>query len=226
MLTICTWLWGGKYGQADAARLASAVKRNLRQEHRFVVFTEAGRDLDVPGADVEWFRDPLGLCQIKGCFIRLLMFSSEFQRRHGIEDRLVCLDLDNVITGPLDGLFDRPEPFTILGGANAGNPCPYNGSVMMLRAGHHAEVYDDFSHDAAKAAPSYEFPDDQGWIWHKLPNAATWRAGPSTGIYGFEKPGWPKGTQDLPADARMVCFFGWRSPAKFAHLDWVKEHWR
>jgi hypothetical protein len=68
---------------------------------------------------------------VPGCFARSALFDPEWQARHGIEpgDRFVCLDLDLIVTGPLDGLFDRPEPFAILQGVNASNPCPYNGSV-------------------------------------------------------------------------------------------------
>jgi len=49
--------------------------------------------------------------------------------------------------------------------------------------------------------------------------------GPADGVYGFHKPGWPKG-EALPKNARIVAFPGWRDPVGFRHLDWVKQHWR
>ena len=153
------------------------------------------------------------------------MFDPAWQAEHGITGRLVCMDLDMIITGPLDELFDRPEPFAILQGANAANPCPYNGSLMQLRAGAHPEVWSEFNLEAARAAPFYEFPDDQGWLAHKVPNAAGWRAGPESGAYAFQKPGWPRG-EALPRNARVVAFPGWRDPIGFQHLPWVQEHWR
>jgi hypothetical protein len=152
------------------------------------------------------------------------MFSPEWQYMNGMDDRLVCIDLDVVVTGELDPLFDRPESFLILQGANAANPCPFNGSLMMLRPGVHPEVWSDFTVDVAAKVPFYEFPDDQGWLWHKVPDAAGWKAGPSSGVYAFQKPGWPKGN-DLPTDARLVVFPGWRSPEKFFHVPWIKKHW-
>ncbi len=79
--------------------------------------------------------------------------------------------------------------------------------------------------EAAAKVPFYEFPDDQGWIWHKLPRAAGWLAGPTSGIYGFKKPGWPPG-DNLPADARLVAFPGARDPSQFTHLPWVRKYWR
>lgn len=212
-LTICTWLWGSKYGPQYVDRLRAGVNRHLKQEHRFRVFTPGACDL--------------ALTKIPGCFARLRMFDPKWQEANGIGqgDRLVCLDLDLVITGPLDRLFDRPEPFCILQHANAANPCPFNGSVMMLRGGAHPDVWSVFSLAAAGAVPFHHFPDDQGWLHHKVPDAAGWRCGASSGIYAFRKRDWPK-DDGLPSIASIVAFPGHRDPSQFMHLDWVKQHWR
>lgn len=223
MLVISTWLWGTeKYGVDDVAKLAAGVRRHLKQPHRFVCFSE--RHFRMDGVACGIIPD-LWLTKMKGCYARLRVFDPAWQEAR-FDDRLVTIDLDTVITGELDPLFDRPEPFVILQGANAANPCPFNGSLQLLRAGAHPEVWADFSIEAARAAPFYEFPDDQGWIAHKVPGAAGWKAGSESGVYAFCKPGWPPNTHDLPADARMVVFPGWRDPSKFTHLPWVKEHWR
>ncbi len=222
MLTVCTWLWGNKYSKADVAKLAAGFRRNLNIPFRFLLITD---DFGKAPEGIEpWaIRDP-ELTKVRGCFARLRMFDPDWMPWHDI-DRLVCVDLDVVVTGQLDPVFNRQEPFVILGGANAINPCPFNGSLMMLRVGAHPEVWRDFSLKAAAKAPFHEFPDDQGWLWHKVPKAAIWQAGAESGVYAFQKPGWPDGDA-LPDDARLVVFPGWRDPSKFAHLDWVKEHWR
>lgn len=220
MLTVCTWLWGDKYGTDDVAKLASACRRHIRQPFRFLCITD---DLNRTPDGVEpWFIRDLELTGVKGCFARLRMFDPEWMAWHDV-DRLLSLDLDVVVTGELDPLVDRPEPFLILQGANASNPCPYNGSMMLIRVNCHPGVWSDFSLDKAKQIPYFEFPDDQAWIAHKVKNAAGWKAG-ENGVYAFHKPGWPKG-DDLPKDARIVVFPGWRSPEKFKHLGWVKENW-
>ena len=205
-----TWLWGDKYSADYVTRLVHGLQRGLAQKYNFIV------------AHPQLTDDLL----LKGCLCRLRMFSEEWQVDHGIEagDRVVCLDLDLVIVGPLDGLFDRTEDLVILQGANAANPCPYNGSVMMFRAGAHQELWDELRLDAVYKIPKYEFPDDQGWIWFKVPNAAGWPVGPSSGIYAFRKPQWPKDDR-LPADARIVAFPGYRDPAQFRHLPWIQRHW-
>lgn len=228
MLTVATWCWGAKYGTNYVARLRAGLARHLATPHRFAVVT------DLP----EWFDDqpcevwPIPeadrhLLKIKGCFARLRMFDPAWQEQHSIagDDTLACIDLDVIVTGPLDPVFDQPEPFTILQGANAANPCPYNGSLWMLQAGYRPDVWEAFSIEAAGRVPFYEFPDDQGWLAHRLPGAAGWQAGPTSGVYAFKKPGWPAG-DGLPAGARLVCFPGRRDPSQFMHLGWVQEHWR
>jgi hypothetical protein len=213
VLHISTWIWGDKYSAEHLRKLEDGVARHMVQEYRWMVCHPEPED----GY----------LTVIPGCFARLRMFDPEWQERQDIEpgDRLVCLDLDSVVISTLDPLFDRPEPFLILQGANASNPCPFNGSVMMLRAGYRPDVWSDFSLEAASKAPRYQFPDDQGWLWHKLPDAAGWKVGSASGIYAFRKPGWPSRGTALAADARLVVFPGWRDPSQYADLPWVRENW-
>lgn len=200
-----------KYGPGYLERLKAGVARNLSEPYEFRVFT--------PEAEDEH------LTHIKGCFARLRVFDPQWQARQGIEpgDRIVCLDLDLIITGSLDGLFDRAEPFVILQGVNSSNPCPHNGSVWMVQAGYGEDVWSDFSLEAARQVPFYEFPDDQAWFAAKMPEAGAF--GSEDGVYAFQKLGWPKGNA-LPKNACIVAFPGWRDPVGFQHLDWVKEHWR
>lgn len=224
-LNVTTWWWGDKYDWTYVAKLIRGLDANISGPYRMVVVTDRS---DVPDNAVD---QVIGigevdrpLLEMKGCMARLRMFQPEWQHRHYLEGRIVCIDLDTVITGTLDPVFDRPEPFVILQGANASNPCPYVGALMMLQAGHHREVWDDFSIEAVQKIPRHEFPDDQGWIAHKLPGAAGWKAG-TGGVYAFMKPGWPNKDGALPADARIVTFPGHRDPARFQHLPWVQRHW-
>lgn len=224
-LIVTTWCWGEKYDDSYVQKLAASVHRNLTEAHRFICFTDRERNL---GAGIEQWPikvEDYRLTQVKGCFARLRLFDPNWQRQLGLVDgdRIVNLDIDLVVTGELDPLFNRADGFTILQGVNSQNLCPYNGSVWMLRAGYRPDVWRDFSLEAAVKVPFHSFPDDQGWFWHKMPDAGAWT--PADGVYGFQKPGWPNG-EALPDSARMVAFFGWRDPSKFTHLDWVQTHWR
>lgn len=213
MLYVTTWHWGDKFSKDHANILHASVKRNLKQPFEWRVFT--------PEQEDEY------LTKVPGCFCRLRQFDPIWQKKQGIKsgDKIVCIDLDTVITGSLDELFDRDEPFVIMQGANASNPCPFNGALMMLCAGTHPEVWSDFSIEAANKISFHSFPDDQGWIWHKVPDAAGWKVGKEHRVYVYKKPGWPSYIGDaLPKGARLVTFIN-NDPSKLVHLDWVKEHW-
>jgi hypothetical protein len=227
-LDVITWMWGDKYGMRDVVRLFKAVKSNLNLDHRFHVFSDPEyQHLETAyGIKAHKIEDPN--LMDRSCYCRLRMFDPRWQQRHGMHGTIVSLDLDVVITGALDPLFTTANTFMILQGANAVNPNPFNASVMLLQSGYHTDVWDSFSVKKASTVPYHEFPDDQGWIWHKLPNAAGWPVGKS-GIYAFQKPGWPgwpKGGHDaLPVNARLVSFIGRRKPEQYTALPWVRKFW-
>lgn len=227
-LTITTHWWGDKYGAEYVQRLARGVRRHLSQPCKFVVITD---DMERGVAamvnepiDAVWPIEDIELTKVQGCFARLRLFDPNWQMKRGLTGRIVSIDLDCVVTGSLDELFCRADPFLILKGANAVNPCPYNGSVWMLRAGYRPDVWAGFSLEAAAQMQFYAFPDDQAWFHHKMPNENGYEAGPRSGVYAFKKPGWPKG-DDLPKGARLVCFPGSRDPGQFKNLNWIKENW-
>jgi hypothetical protein len=210
-LNIVTFVWGDKYPGHYVERLKAGLTRNLKRDYRFHVIAPEPAD--------EY------LTKIPGCFCRLRLFDPAWQEKNGLTGRIVCVDLDVVVTGELDALFNRgeEEDFAILQGVNSSNPGRFNGSLWMLRAGTNADVWGDFSLEAAARVPHFSFPDDQAWFESCMPHAAP--LGPLDGVYAFQKPGWPKGDA-LPKDARLVAFPGWRDPSKFRHLDWVKSNWR
>lgn len=222
-LSIVTWHWGDKYSVGYIEKLAAGLKRHMAEPYELICFSENPIDVDGIENYPIHFED-LYLTKVQGCFVRLRLFDPAFQASYQLGDRIVCIDLDAVVCGALYPLFHRPEPFMILQGANAQNPCPYNGSVWMLRAGYRPDVWSDFTLEKARRVPFHEFPDDQGWFADKIPNAPGWRAGAASGVYAFKKPGWPSGDA-LPKDARMVVFPGYRDPAHFVDLPWVQYHW-
>lgn len=224
MLTVVTWLWGSKYSGIYVERLYAGLRKNLKQPFRFLLMTEVGRQLPVINGIERYAIRDMNLLAIKGCFARLRMFDPGWQLSVDTKGPIVCMDLDVVVTGSLDEVFNRAEPIVLLRGANSANPCPFNNSVFMFQAGAHPELWADFSLDVVADIPRYEFPDDQGWFWLKIPDAATWKVGHPSGIYAFKKPGWPPGDA-LPSDAKLVAFPGHRDPAQFVSLPWIKQHW-
>lgn len=219
---IVAYSWGDKYSAEHVQRLQRGVARNLKMPHRFVLVSDDGREAD----GCESWRIPdedLHLTKVAGCFARLRLFDPIYLADHGAE-RVVVLDLDSIITGPLDDVLDRPEPFVIFQGCNAANPCPYNGSTWLLQAGYRPDVWLDFSLEAAARVPFYLYPEDQAWMAAKIPNAPGWKVGPESGLYGFQKKHWTSG-EKLAPNARIVTFVGTRDPGQYTHLEWVREHW-
>jgi len=222
MLFVCTWLWGDKWSLIYAERLFAGLRRNLREQFASVLITDRRRESSAD-IDIEWDN---GLFGLPGCLARIAMFDSGLQDEigAGYGDRVVNIDVDAVITGPLDPLFDRYNEFTIMQGYNQTNPCPFNGSLWMFRAGERHDVWEDFSLDAFERykVPIHSIPDDQGWLHHKFPKADAYTT--ADGVYAFKKIGWKKGRRKLPLDARLVVFPG-RDPAKYLECDWIRQHW-
>lgn len=223
-ITFSTWFWGKKYTVEHLTNLHNGIRRHFAHPHRFVVVTDrltdhlVGETIPIRDRDLLNIRD--------GCYVRLRMFDPEWRRQFGIK-RLVCLDLDLVITDDLAPLFSGAGPFRILKGGHF-NPCPFNGSVMMLDDpnGEYSHLWHSFDYEEAHRIAYADGSDrgtDQTWIAAKAPHAAfwTWR----DGIYGYGKPGWPPG-DGLPTDARIVIFPGKKDPSKLKNLWWVKENWR
>ncbi len=221
MMFVCTWLWGTKWSMRYVDKLFASVNRNLEIGHWNVLISD-----DEPTStftDIHLIvSDPL--MDRLGCLPRMRMFSELLQNSMEAHpgDRVVVMDVDSVITGPLDDLLNGDEEFRIMQGFNSTNPCPFNGSLWSFNAGERHDVWDDFSWEAVQKIPKHAIPDDQGWLHHKFPDAAAY--GPQDGVYAFKKRTWETG-KDLPANARYVAFPG-RDPAKFSELDWIRANWR
>lgn len=232
MLTVCTWLWGRKYDWVYVKKLAAGVRRHLHVDYRFVCITDLTCEhiklnpefSGIPIHEMWPIPDKDLLSVDDGCYARLRMFDPGWRAERNIQT-LVCLDLDAVIVGNITSLFARHDKFKILHGGHF-NPCPFNGSVMMLVPGMSGFIWNDFTVEEAQrvARADGEYRGtDQTWIAHKAPFADGWTW--QDGIYAFQKPGWPKDSLDLPPPARIVVFPGKNDPSKLGHLPWIQRHW-
>jgi len=196
-------------------------------DHEFVLVTDQP-DADYgPGVRIVslWddFRDlPGWRGKGHGCWHRLNAFDREVGKRLG--ERFVWMDLDCVVVGSLDPVFDRAEDFVAWKDSNP--PTPYCGSMIMMDAGARQAVWDDFRRDpeAAQRKARRYIGTDQAWIGaHLGPGEATWTS--ADGVYNFRHDIVRRG---LPTGARVVFFTGPVDPSQ-AQLrrdhPWIDEHW-
>lgn len=235
-LTVVCWRWRpdpgyrSKFAPETVNVLRAMVKRHYRHEHEFVCVTDDPKGIDPDIRIVPLWNDfadvpsPFGV-KNPSCYRRLRAFARDIGDVFG--PRFVSLDLDCVIVGDLDPIWNRSEDFIIWGDTNP--KTDYNGSMFMLTAGARPTVYESFDPKTSpvKAMRAGKFGSDQGWISYCLGgNEAKWTK--ADGVYSFRNDVRYAGRLDLPKGARIVFFHGdvdpWK-PLGQKH-EWVRTHYR
>lgn len=193
MITVLTWLWRNpscrtKFNAEHVNIWADMVRRNLSMPHRVACVTDTPEGID---SSVDIIAPPNEFLDITpswgptkpNCYRRLSMFRRDAGKIFG--ERFVCMDLDCVIGGPLDHLFDRKEDLVLFKGTAESRP--YNGSMMLIRAGCRPEVHEKFNQAAANASGAAFLGSDQAWLALCLGwDEATWDARDSVYFWGRE----------------------------------------
>ena len=208
------------------AILQRMVARNLSREHKFVYV--APDNLHLPNTE---FVELDTTKHVPGtCFVRLMARRPDFGELIGA-DRVLMLDLDVVITGPLDPLVNRDEPSVFWRNPNykeGGQRAFYQGSVQLFTPGAHSELWTEFDPEITPQWVNRRFGGaEQAWISERLPwDLPHWTA--VDGIYGAGRlgDGVPGVETVLPPNARIVSFPGNRIPGQVetqAMHGWIKE---
>jgi hypothetical protein len=228
VITVMTWLWKQpqsrtEYTAGHVNVWAAMVARNLSMPQRLACVTDMPEGVDPavtiirPPGDFEGMQTPRWTNGRPSCFRRLAMFRRDAAAIFG--KRFVSMDLDCVVGGRLDPLFDRREDLVIFKGTMPGRP--YNGSMVMMRAGCRPHVYDDFTEAGAVEAGQKYVGSDQAWMAHRLgPDEPTWDE--ADGVYWYgSRP------HRLDPKPRLVFFPGQMKPWTAARVDrFVKAHYR
>lgn len=200
---------GDKYGAEYVNRLASMARRHTERMVPFICLTD----------DPKGIRDdvailPLQQTNLRGWWHKLTLFMPP----RGLEDRrLIFLDLDTVITGPIDFLFDFDGPFCIL--ADFYQPEKFNSSVMSIAPGFGRHIWERFVvMGPEKVMGSYY--GDQEWITDQLQWAHLWQVQAPGKIASYKA----NELRDGPKDASIVCFHGEPKPHEFDR-GWVRDAW-
>lgn len=233
MLTIAAFKWGHKYTKDHVIRLRNMLRRNLTIPYEFALITDADED-DTPDG-VRYIPLWSEMQDAKLCGVRLRAFGKDM--RTIIGPRFAWIDLDVVITGNVDHIFSRREPF--IAAATPRPPMPYNGSIVMMDAGARSQVYEGWTmeayhrlglaYGAAKGVKAGTV-SDEGWMAIVLGDGeARWTM--ADGIYYFRRHLLAGGNPGrLPKGCRIVIMNGRRFDPAFyewqQQCPWIEEHWR
>lgn len=130
-------------------------------------------------------------------------------------ERTIFLDLDVVLTGNVDFLFDYDGDFCIWGDPWNGK---WNSSVMSIAPGFGTEVRDKFVKKDAQIMQA--FYGDQEFLASVVPNADLWQTVAPGKVKSYKADHLEAG----PGDASICVFHGDPKPATFLE-GWVYEFW-
>lgn len=230
--TVICMKWGTLYPTSYVNVLYQAVKANLTGPFRFVCLTEDAVGLH---PDIDHFPIPdMNLEKShwrKGGWAKLSVFKPDL---YDLEGRALFIDLDSVIAGPLDDLFD----YTDAGGGEiavidvgdnwikriSGAPRLAGTGVFTFTIGAHPQVFDKFMADRDGMVAKYRI--EQVYLENEVPKG-TLSYWPADWVLSFKyhlrRPVGlgvlmrPK--QALP-DTRIIAFHGEPRP-----IDLVRRGW-
>lgn len=242
---IITLKWGDRYGPEYVNRLASAVRRHTKTGVSIVCFTDDAKGID---PSVETHPIPeinLPPEEMVTGWRKICLFRPDLP----IEGLALFLDLDIVITGPLDDFFSyEPEHIPIIHNWLAPHktwfrklPEVGNSSVFRFTANQCGFVWEQFHREKEWALANFQPP--QTYLTHCIrPRMKFW---PGEWVRSFKRhcrPIFPLNLilkPKLPRDARIIAFHGKPDPDEAAigyrgkrvhHRSiparWIDEHWR
>ena len=207
MITVLSVLRsGGDYDAEWVRKLRDGVGRNLG-EHRFACLS----DVEVPCERIALTHD------FPGWWSKI-----ELYRPGVIIGPTLYVDLDTIITGPLDQLTDLPYEFAML--RNFNNPDVVGSGVMWFRKPLEG-IYEKFLEDQKRAMEWYDFKGlngtyvgDQSFVFDFLEGKIDRLDRRDIRSYKKHcKNGLPEGTS-------LVCFHGPPKPTE-VHTEWMKQCW-
>ena len=231
--------WGTKYGPEYVNRLYAMVRRHLQGDFNFVCLTDNAQGirpevqcLPIPSLDL-----PPGIPE-RG-WTKLTTFAADL---HGLRGTALFLDVDVVVTGPLDEFFTHPGEFLIIHDHKRPWRVTGNSSVYRFELGAHPDVLEYFRGHFDEIRQ--QFRNEQAYlsdVLHKQGKLQYWPASWCPSFKYHCIPTWPTNYWQppfVPEDARIVIFHGECNPPdalagrrnrRFRFIRparWVAEHWR
>lgn len=243
---IVTLKWGDRYGPEYVNRLASAVRRHTKSPVTVMCFTD-----DATGIDASVEIHPIPEIELPAeekvtGWRKLCLFRPDLP----IEGLGLFIDLDVVITGPLDEFFSFGDEEDIPIIHNwlpphktwfRPDPMIGNSSVFRYKLNQCRFVWDQFHNEKEWALANFRPP--QSYLTHCIrPHMKFW---PAEWVRSFKRhcrPVFPLNLfvePKLPQDARIIAFHGKPDPDEAAAgytgkrlnhrskpAGWINQHWK
>ena len=230
--------WGDKYSADYVNILFNMVSRNLSIPFRFACFTDDPKGIN---EQVEVFNLPsLNLpnnIPERG-WLKLTTFSKTLG---DLEGKALFLDLDLIITGSLDDLFEIEGDFLIVKDFIR-KDVTGNSSVYRFEIGQHEDVIENFKNNFSGIKNKHR--NEQEYLSAFMDKKEKLSYWPEDWCKSFKKHCIHKGFKqflyppELPKNTRIVIFHGKPNPPeaiegksgkwyrKVLPTPWVKDFWR
>ena len=242
MQTVICMKWGTRYGADFVNRLNTAIQRNTKRPTQLVCLTDdtSGIDNAVRCEAIPDINLPDDL--IVTPWRKLVLWQDGLV---GLSGDVLFLDLDLVITGNLDELFDyEPGRFCVIENWTQLNQSIGNTSCFRWRVGTHTHIFDKLETEQKRILSTYRI--EQVYISREVGDMVFW---PSSWCASFKHsllPKWPFNffkTPKLPIDTKIVAFTGkpdqdealigkwpvkstWKKLYKHVRpTPWIADHW-
>lgn len=169
--------------------------------------------------------------QLPSCYRRLKLYDPKTQKDIGIDkgDRIISLDLDSLVTGPLTDVVDIEGKYVGWELSNHRQLPVFNGSLQMFTAGTLQYVWEEF--DPLKS-PKEAFDadyrgSDQAWLSYKLigREGSVGLKWPLVASYPLQN----RMQGILKRETSLIFFHGrekpWSPSAKLA-TPWIERYYR
>jgi hypothetical protein len=238
-VTVLCMKWGAKYGPDYVNRLYGMVARNLARPFRLVCLTDdaAGIRAEVICAPIPAL-PPIAQPKERG-WRKLASFSPELAPL--VDDVVLFLDVDVVVMGQLDPLFDEPAGFPLIRDWYHPWRLVGNSSVYRYRLAERADLFGDFC--ANTDAIVSRFRNEQEYLTAFMAERGLLAFWPKAWCQSYRAnclPLWPMRlwqAPQAPPDCRVLVFHGEPKPpeaidgraglfATFRPSPWLAPYWR
>lgn len=219
--------WGDRYGPQYVNQLHHMVQKNTSRALRFVCFTDDATGIEA-GVEIKPM-PPFDLPEIMRFhpFRRMFLFQEKLE---DLEGQVLHFDLDLLVTGNIDDLFDHlPESnfVTIENWTQKGQGIG-NMSVFRYRIGELTEIWNRFRADPLAMMKRYR--NSQTFVSRTLEQVDFYPANWCLSFKHSLIPAWPLNlvvAPKLPDDAKVVAFTGKPDIDEALRGEWpVNSAWK